>query len=142
MVLYLFTVSLLHECWQFCRRHRLQSLYLCRCYPRGAPALTTALVDCSHLLLLPIWAQILAQPPLCSPTVSQTAQPCGCMPGGQANCSAPMLPTAHPVLAGRSLLAATWCIFCAHTYASLPHGLPLKHASSKRKILRISRRQK
>lgn len=61
---------------------------------------------------------------------------CPRLPSHVGACQVARTTARHPccplptVLAGQSLLAATWCIFCAHTYASLSHGLPLKHASS------------
>lgn len=107
--------------------------------PCGVPSLTTALVDCSHLLRLPIWAQILAWllPP-CSPTVSQTVQPCGRTPGGQANCSAPMLPLPRHSCWQEPACCHLVYLLCSHTCFSAEFGFSYK-TRFKDKVLSISR---
>ena len=114
--------------------------YICvdateRALPYGVPSLTTALVDCYILLLLPIWAQILAP---CSPTVSQIAQPNGCTRGGQANCSAPTLPTA--CCSWWPEPACCHLVYPLRSYTCIIGPLDFSYkTSSRRKLLRISR---
>lgn len=96
--------------------------------------LITALMDRSHLPLLPVWTQILAP---CSPTVSQIAQPCGCTPGGQANCSSPRLPIARHSCWPEHACCHLLCLLCSHTCFVVLLDFSYK-TSSRRKLLRIS----
>ena len=110
----------------------------CRCYRihfHVGSLLITASMDRSHLLLLPVWAQILAP---CSPTVSQIAQPCGCTPSGQANCSSPRLPTARRSCWPEPACCHLLYLPCSHTCFVIPLDFSYK-TSSRRNLLRISR---